>query len=68
MANAERGVWSNTKDRVLWVAEKSTYVTVPLAVLAIASGGIAPVVGAMAIALDLGGAMVARRLRRKKNV
>ena len=63
---AEKSINPITKERVLWVAEKSTYVTVPLSVYATATGAVAPAVGLAAILIDIGGYKFLKNRREGK--
>lgn len=56
---------SRIKERVLWVAEKGTFVTVPLAGYLIATGVVSPVVGIGAILLDIGTYFYLKNRREK---
>lgn len=63
---AQKSLNPITKERVLWAAEKSTFVTVPLSVYVTATGAVAPAVGLAAILIDIGGYKFLKNRREGK--
>jgi hypothetical protein len=62
----EKGFLGRGKDKALWVAEKSTWVTLPITAGLFAAKKISLETALVMAVLDIGGSVVAKRLRNKE--